>query len=47
MPVDKLFLSALAAGMPASAGVAVGLDRVLMALTGAETIGEVLSFDDF
>jgi lysyl-tRNA synthetase class 2 len=46
MPVDKQFLSALASGLPESAGVALGLDRLLMALTGAETIAEVTTFDD-
>ena len=30
--------------MPPSGGVAVGLDRVLMLLTGAEAIDEVLLF---
>ncbi|MBN1378226.1 MAG: EF-P lysine aminoacylase GenX [Gammaproteobacteria bacterium] len=46
MPVDEMFLSALASGMPLSAGVALGLDRLLMALTGSETIAEVITFDD-
>jgi len=42
-PVDEDFLAALPR-MPPSGGVAVGLDRVLMLLTGAATIGEVLLF---
>jgi len=42
-PLDERFLEALGR-MPPSAGVAVGLDRVLMLLTGAESIEEVLLF---
>jgi elongation factor P--(R)-beta-lysine ligase len=42
-PVDDRFLDALG-GMPPSGGVAVGLDRLLMLLTGAKDIAEVLSF---
>jgi lysyl-tRNA synthetase class 2 len=42
-PIDERFLADLAR-MPAAGGVAVGLDRLLMLLTGAETIGEVLLF---
>jgi len=44
MPVDENFLAALAHGMPACAGVAVGLDRLLMILSGKSRINEVLSF---
>jgi elongation factor P--(R)-beta-lysine ligase len=42
-PLDERFLGALAR-MPPSAGVAVGVDRVLMLLTGAQRIEEVLLF---
>jgi lysyl-tRNA synthetase class 2 len=42
-PIDERFLEAVAR-MPPSGGVAVGLDRVLMLLTGAESIDEVLLF---
>ena len=41
---DKHFLSAAKSGIPASAGVAIGLDRVLMCLTGLNTIQDVLNF---
>jgi lysyl-tRNA synthetase class 2 len=42
-PLDERFLAALGR-MPDAAGVAVGLDRVLMLLVGAETIADVLLF---
>jgi len=31
-------------GLPVCAGVAMGVERLLMALTGAATIGEVMAF---
>jgi len=42
-PLDERFLEDLAR-MPPSGGVAVGIDRLLMLLTGAERIEEVLLF---
>ncbi len=42
-PLDERFLSAVG-NMPPSGGVAVGLDRVLMLLLGAERIEDVLLF---
>ena len=42
-PVDEALLAALPC-VPPCGGVAVGLDRLLMLLTGARTIGEVLLF---
>jgi lysyl-tRNA synthetase class 2 len=42
-PLDERFLAALPR-MPAAGGVAVGLDRLLMLLVGAETIADVLLF---
>ena len=42
-PLDEQFLAALP-HMPAAGGVAVGFDRVLMLLTGAKAIAEVLLF---
>lgn len=41
---DPALLDALAAGLPDCAGVAVGLDRVIMATTGQEAIATVMSF---
>jgi lysyl-tRNA synthetase class 2 len=41
--LDECFLNALPR-MPASSGIAVGLDRVLMLLLGADSIAEVLLF---
>ena len=41
-PLDEDFLAALAQGMPESAGIALGIDRLIMVLTGAERIEDVL-----
>lgn len=41
---DEAFLAALAAGMPPCAGCALGLDRLLMVLTDATSIEEVVPF---
>ncbi len=43
-PVDERFLAALAQGMPPAAGVALGVDRLLMALLGLRDIDDVLAF---
>jgi elongation factor P--(R)-beta-lysine ligase len=40
--LDQHFLAALEAGMPSCAGVAVGLDRLLMVLTGQAAIEGVI-----
>lgn len=42
-PLDERLLAALSS-MPPAGGVAVGVDRLLMLLTGARTIAEVLLF---
>ncbi len=43
-PYDKWILQALAHGMPECAGVAVGLDRLLMAITGEQSLAGVMSY---
>lgn len=42
--VDHHLLRALASGMPDSAGVALGVDRLVMAVCDAESISEVIAF---
>ena len=41
---DARLLAALAHGLPACAGVALGVDRLLMAMLGGDRIGDVLAF---
>ena len=41
-PIDEDFLDALGYGMPPSAGIALGFDRLVMLATGADDIEEVL-----
>ena len=41
-PMDEDFLAALAHGMPGTAGIALGFDRLAMIATGAERIDQVL-----
>ena len=43
LPLDEAFLEAVGK-MPPAAGIAVGLDRVLMLLLGAKSLSEVLLF---
>lgn len=44
-PRDERLLQALAAGLPDCAGVALGVDRLLMAMLETRCIGDVLAFD--
>ncbi|QQF77490.1 elongation factor P--(R)-beta-lysine ligase [Histophilus somni] len=43
--IDHRFLGALQAGLPNTAGVALGVDRLIMLALGAENISEVISFN--
>lgn len=43
-PLDMRLVSALAAGMPECAGVALGVDRLVMLALDAESIQEVIAF---
>ena len=44
VPLDESLLAALAAGMPECAGVALGVDRLLMQMHGAASLDEVIAF---
>jgi lysyl-tRNA synthetase class 2 len=43
-PIDEAFLAALQGGMPASGGNALGMDRLIALMAGADAIESVLAF---
>lgn len=45
--IDERFIAALSHGLPVCSGVAMGLDRLLMVLSGAQKIEQVLCFPWF
>ncbi|MES9833007.1 MAG: elongation factor P--(R)-beta-lysine ligase [Candidatus Thiodiazotropha sp. DIVDIV] len=45
LPMDEWLLEGLSEGLPHCSGVALGVDRLLMVLSGCSTINDVISFD--
>lgn len=45
VPLDHRLLDALTHGLPDCAGVALGIERLLMAMTGSPHIADILAID--
>ncbi len=45
-PIDDKLIAALAEGLPPSAGIALGFDRLVMLATGSRSIDQVLTFTE-
>ncbi|MBN9621463.1 MAG: lysine--tRNA ligase, partial [Actinobacteria bacterium] len=43
-PTDEEFVRALEYGMPPASGVGLGIDRLLMIMTGAKTLRDVIIY---
>jgi lysyl-tRNA synthetase class 2 len=46
MPIDKNFIAAINYGLPACAGVALGVDRLLMLTLSCSEIDQVIAFEN-